>query len=172
LTGRINEKMLSDHVLGLSERTIYLCGPDAFMTQSKRCLLSLEVPEEQIFYESFTVNSPVAATPDATSIPFGQNRPSTVLQIRSNTGSFEVSFAKSGKKVIADASTSLLKLAETAGVALEHECRAGSCGECMVKCLEGRVLMTEQAEIDVSDRKKGWVYACCAYPVANVVLDA
>ena len=29
--------------------------------------------------------------------------------------------------------------------------------------------MTDQAEIDEIDRKKGWVYACCAYPASNVV---
>lgn len=65
----------------------------------------------------------------------------------------------------------LLELAEQSGIKIGHECRAGECGECMIKCLKGKVEMTEQAEIDDVDRKKGWVYSCCAYPVSNAVLD-
>jgi hypothetical protein len=42
----------------------------------------------------------------------------------------------------------------------------------MIKCLKGRIEMTDQAEIDDVDRKQGWVYACCAYPASNVVLDS
>jgi hypothetical protein len=41
----------------------------------------------------------------------------------------------------------------------------------MVKCLKGKIDMTEQAEIDDIDKNKGWVYACCARPVSNAELD-
>lgn len=161
LTGRVNEQMIAGQVPDLLERTVYLCGPDAFMAECKKNLLKLTMPTGKLFCESFTVNSPVAK-PDDSCLA----RPS-----RSRTGNYEVSFAKSAKTIAADGGMTLLELAEKSGIIIGHECRSGQCGECMIKCLKGKVEMADQAEIDDIDRKKGWVYACCAYPASNVVLD-
>ncbi len=165
LTGRVNEKMIAACVSDVSERLVYQCGPDAFMTDNKQYLQNLGVPEGQVFCESFTVNSPqvVAQAKTQTSII---GRPPKQI-----SGNYRIRFAKSGKTIVADDGVSLLELAEQSGISIGHECRAGNCGECMVKCLKGKVEMTEQAEIADFDRKKGWVYACCAYPVSNAVLD-
>jgi glycine betaine catabolism B len=165
LTGRVNEKMLAGLVPDLAERAVYLCGPDAFMAECKQSLLNLAVPAEQLFCERFTVNSPQAleqAKAQASII----GRPSKQI-----SGSYRVRFAKSGKTIAADGGITLLELAEMSGINIGHECRAGNCGECMVKCLKGTIEMTEQAEIDDLDRRKGWVYACCAFPASNAVLD-
>lgn len=161
LAGRVNEKMLNEQVPDLPERTVYLCGPDAFMAECKKNLLQLAVPTEKIFCESFTVNSPVAkSTTSSLSQP-----------PRSKTGNYRIRFTKSGKTIAADGRMTLLELAEKSGIPIVHECRAGNCGECMIKCLKGKVEMTDQAEIDDLDRKKGWVYACCAYPASDIALD-
>lgn len=91
--------------------------------------------------------------------------------IRKQTGSYQVRFAKSGKTIVADGTLTLLELAEKLGIYIDHECRSGNCSECMIKCLKGNVEMTAQSEIDDLDRKKGWTYACCAYPASNLELD-
>lgn len=161
LTGRINEKMIDELVPDLPERTVYLCGPDAFMEEYKKNLLKLKLPAGKLFCESFTVNSP-AAKPENS----GLGQPS-----RSKTGSYRVSFARSRKTIAADGQMTLLELAENSGIRISHECRTGLCGECMIKCLKGKIEMTDQAEIDDHNKKKGWVYACCAYPASNVELD-
>ena len=165
LTGRINQKMLANCVPDVSERTIYSCGPDAFMAESKQYLLDLAVMPEQLHCESFTVNSP--QVPGA-----AKAQPSIIGRpLRPKAGNYRIRFAKSGKTITTDGGMTLLELAESAGIAIAHDCRAGSCGECMVKCLKGNIEMTEQAEIADFDRKRGWVYSCCAYPASNVVLD-
>jgi len=164
LTGRVNEKMIDDLVPDLPERTVYLCGPDAFMVECKKNLLKLTVPAEKIFCESFTVNSPQALEQAKAQTSIG--RPS-----KQTSGNYRIRFAKSGKTIVADGGISLLEISEQSGINIGHECRAGNCGECMVKCLKGTIEMTEQAEIDDLDRRKGWVYACCAYPASNAVLD-
>jgi glycine betaine catabolism B len=171
LTGRVDEKMIAGLVPDLAERAVYLCGPDAFMAECKQSLLNLAVPAEQLFCESFTVNSPVAKAQDAIIGLPSIDPPSMAQPSRRKTGSYRLRFAKSGKTIAADGALTLLELAEKSGIIVGHECRAGVCGECMVKCLKGKVDMTEQAEIDDLDRKKGWVYACCAYPASNAVLD-
>ena len=135
------------------------------MTECKQCLLNRAMPTEQLFCESFTVNTPPTLEPAKTQAAI-VGRP-----LRSKSGNYRIRFAKSGKTVIANGGETLLELAEQTGIMIGHECRAGNCGECMVKCLKGCVEMTEQAEIADFDRKKGWVYACCAYPSSNAVLD-
>jgi glycine betaine catabolism B len=161
LTGRVNEKMIAGLVPDMPERTVYLCGPDAFMDTCKQNLLHFQLPAEQLYCETFTASVSPAKI---------KNSPSG-LPSANKTGNYQIQFIKSGITVDADGAMTLLALAETSGVHISHECRAGSCGECMVKCLNGKIDMTEQAEIDNTDRKKGWVYACCAYPVSNAVLD-
>lgn len=161
LTGRVNEKTFRDQVPDLSERIVYLCGPDAFMSEAKQNLCNLAVPSEQIMCESFNVTTSKASAQSNT-----VTRP-----LRHQSGDYHVRFAKSGATISANGEMTLLDLAEMSGISLSHECRAGSCGECMVKCLKGRVEMSDKAEIDDFDRKKGWVYACCAYPISDVELE-
>lgn len=161
LTGRINEQMIRQAVPDLPERIVYLCGPDAFMAECKKSLLQLNLPAENLCCESYTVNSPATNTGNACS------RSATI----NSTGNYRVSFAKSGKTIAADGRISLLDLAETSGISIDHECRCGDCGMCMIKCLKGEIEMTEQVEIDRIDRERGWVYSCCSYPSSNIVLD-
>lgn len=168
LTGRINKNLLSGLVPDLSERTVYLCGPDAFMTECKQ---NLKLPTEQLICESFTVNSPVVKTHAPLIDQPAKVQPPSNQASRRKTGNYKIKFAKSHKTIAADGAMTLLELAEQSGININHECRAGECGECMIKCLKGKVEMTEQAEIDDVDRKKGWVYSCCAYPASNAVLD-
>lgn len=161
LTGRINEQMINEQVPDLQERTVYLCGPDAFMAECKKNMLKLKLPAERLFCESFTVNSPSNKPQDS-----GYS-----LSERCKTGSYRISFVRTGKTFITNGQMTLLDIAIKYGIAIAHECRNGTCGECMIKCLKGKVEMTDQAEIDDLDKKKGWVYACCAYPASNVLLD-
>jgi glycine betaine catabolism B len=165
LRGRADEKMIADLVPDLAERAVYLCGPSLFMADCKINLLNLNLPTEQLFSESFTVNS--------LQVPEQANTKTSIIGRPSKriNGNYRIRFAKSGKTVASNGDISLLELAEKSGIEIGHECRAGNCGECMVKCLEGKVEMTDQAEIAEFDRKKGWVYACCAYPASNAVLD-
>jgi ferredoxin-NADP reductase len=52
--GRINKTTLCAHVPDVSDRLVYLCGPDAFMEGMRSGLLSLGVAEGHILQESFT----------------------------------------------------------------------------------------------------------------------
>jgi glycine betaine catabolism B len=118
LMGRVNEKMIAELTPDLPERSVYLCGPDAFMNASKQILLQLRLPIEQLFCESFTIST---ASENLENSPLKQ--PST-----SNAGNYQIQFAKSGKTVATDGAITLLALAAKSGIHIDHECRAGSCG--------------------------------------------
>jgi glycine betaine catabolism B len=162
VTGHVCQEMLAGLVPEVPDRAVYLCGPDSFMADCKHSLQNLNHPIEQLHCESFSVCTP-------TDKPHLTENFSQVS--REQTGNYQIRFAKSGKAIASDGAMCLLELAELSGISIGNECRAGNCGECMVKCLEGDINMTEQAEIDDFDRKKGWIYSCCAYPASDVALD-
>jgi glycine betaine catabolism B len=172
LTGRVDEEMIAGCVPDVVEREVYLCGPDAFMRSGRQFLHQLGLSADKIHCESFAVKSQEFERTVLKDCYPGVNAPANAMPVRAKSGNFEVLFARSGIKIAGDGSLTLLELAEKSGVIMEHECRAGNCGECMIKCLSGEIEMAEEAEIDESDRKRGWIYSCCAYPVSNVVLDA
>ena len=142
------------------------------MTDCKSYLQGLNLPDDRLFYESFSTNATILPGKAPTGREYSIHPPSLSRPSPDKGGNYRINFAKSGKTITADGAATLLELAENSGIAISHECRAGHCGECMVKCLKGHIEMIEQAEIDHKDRTKGWVYACCAYPASNVVLDA
>jgi ferredoxin-NADP reductase len=160
-TGRVNEKMIREIVPDLPQRHLYLCGPELFMEACKKIVLNLKLPEDRLFTESFAVNSDVTNPAGFSAYHSFNNSP----------GKYQVMFAKSGITIASDGQLTLLELAEQTGISLEHECRNGSCGECMIKCLKGTAKMTAKAEINDRDRRAGWIYACCAYPASDIVLD-
>lgn len=164
LSGRINSDMSLNIAPDLSDREIYLCGPDAFMANLRRQLQTLVPnPSGAIHSESFNVKNKF------TTLRSDKNRSESIIS--ESKVCYQIKCAKSDKMITSDGSASLLELAFSAGVVVDYECLRGDCGECMIKCLEGVVEMDAAAEIPEQDKKQGWVYACCSYPKSNIVLE-
>ena len=159
--GRIKRTLLNDFAPDLIEREVFLCGPVAFMEQAKKLLARLKLPTNRLHWESFSTISPPMDAFKRADAALQQNR----------TGQYQVKFSKSGLEAVTDGAESLLELASIYGIQIDNECRSGSCGECMVKCLSGDIAMLEHSEISERYKQAGWVYSCCAYPKSNVVLD-
>ncbi|MBN3725490.1 2Fe-2S iron-sulfur cluster-binding protein, partial [Burkholderia sp. Ac-20379] len=158
----------------------HICGPSAFMTEMVEGLRALEVPEARIHYEAFGPSSvprrartPVAAGAPATAAVAVVQEPEAKVE---SATSATVEFRRSG--VTADWSPSdgsLLELAEAQGIDALSSCRAGACGTCTVRVLEGGVCYPQPPGADVGP---GEALACVAQPAcaaggasARVVLD-
>lgn len=162
----------------------HICGPSAFMTEMVEGLRALEVPEARIHYEAFgpssvprraraTAPAPAAVVAE-TSAAEGESATSAADD--ESAASAVVEFRRSG--VTADwspADGSLLDLAEARGVDALSSCRAGACGTCTVRVLEGGVCYPQPPGADVGP---GEALACVARPAAaggdapvRVVLD-
>jgi glycine betaine catabolism B len=84
-----------------------------------------------------------------------------------------VNFAKSGRDISADGSTSILELAEQEGIQIRSSCRAGACGACKVLTRQGKVRYdTPPQALTAMDQQAGYVLACVAYPVDRLVVEA
>lgn len=159
--GRFNKSLLKELVPDLRKREVFLCGPDNFMDDISKNLVALKLPKEQLHRESFTSAVPIAKS--AAKID--------TRQLQNRTGKFTVNFAKSAVQAVTDGDENILQLAHLYGVKINSECLNGSCGECVVKCTRGDIVMSEQAEISEGDKRKGWVYSCCSYPKSDLTLD-
>lgn len=82
-------------------------------------------------------------------------------------------FAKSGKEVVCTSDDLILEVAEQAGIDLDSSCRAGNCGTCKQKLLEGEVKYdSPPSALSESEQQAGDVLTCSAHPIGRVVIDA
>jgi ferredoxin-nitrite reductase len=82
-----------------------------------------------------------------------------------------VSFARSGKTIDCTEDDLILEVAEQAGLNPESSCRAGTCGTCKQKLLEGTVNYGGDPQaLSTEEKAAGYILACIAHPVGRVVV--
>lgn len=83
-----------------------------------------------------------------------------------------VSFARSGKTIDCTEDDLILEVAEQAGLNPDSSCRAGSCGTCKRKLLEGTVNYGGDPQaLTAEEKAAGYILACIAHPTGRVVVD-
>lgn len=123
----------------------YLCGPAAFEADVRAFLAAMGVAPGRVRSESFGA------------IPAEEGAPA------------HVRFARSGLEAEWLPGQSLLELAEAAGIAAAHECRAGTCHQCATALLEGAVAYDRAP---AAAPEPGTALICQARPATpSLVLD-
>jgi uncharacterized protein len=156
-TGYIDIALLK-RTLPHGRHQFYLCGPPALMESLVPALAAWGAPDEDVHFEAFGPAS-VRRKPHASSEPaVGERAP------------FDVRFARSGRTLSWDGSdANLLDFAERHGVAVDSGCRAGSCGTCQARCLEGVVSYLQPPDCEVTP---GHGLLCVGRPEPGLVLEA
>ena len=189
------DRALLQSTLPLDDYEVYLCGPTPFMVAMWRVLTGLGIAPARIAYEFFGKGGSLAALaatpaplvqadrrmptrapqslskldfitdPDARALP---ERPAQ-QGLAPADGASEVVFARSGVTVPwSDAATSILELAEGAGLAPAFSCREGICSTCSCRIDEGSV---DYFSDPLDSPRPGQVLICCSRPTGRVVLD-
>ena len=141
-------------VLPSSNFRFYLCGPPGMMEQLVPGLMNWGVPRRHIHFEAFGPASVKCLQPEE----HGSCRPC------------RVEFAKSRADLCWDGEfLALLDLAESAGVVLDSGCRAGNCGQCLVKIRSGKIKYSKQPGVPLGEDE---CLTCIAQPNEDVVLEA
>ncbi|MFA6956981.1 MAG: 2Fe-2S iron-sulfur cluster-binding protein [Thermoanaerobaculia bacterium] len=157
--GRIDGSLIETVAGDVRESVCLICGPLPMIDDTVRTLAGLGVPRERIRFEKFE-----AATASAKSLASETSRAVSgepvCLKLR-----------KRGKVVTVAEGQSILDAIESAGEELPSFCRAGVCGTCRTRIVDGEV----EGEFDAigeEDRANGFVLACVARPMTSCVLDA
>ena len=154
--GRFSKSMLSEIAPDFVERTVYVCGSEAFTQQVKEILQELKFPMENYYAESFGK-------------PKNKKKENQLqLQKTSTTKQTEtLVLEKSGIELTYDSEDTILETAEKEGIELPSMCKMGACHKCKLRLIEGEVRYDEEPECE-----EGHILTCIAQPVGRVVIEA
>lgn len=153
-TGRLEKPRLSEELneLHISEGThFYMCGPNGVMENARSALIEAGVEETYIRQERF-----VRASDDL-----------DVSDLRAQTMVVECGHAQLATVTVEPGAT-LLQAGLQARVPMPYSCTVGNCGDCMVKLVEGEVLMAEPNCLTDGERAEGYILACVGKPRSPV----
>jgi NADH oxidoreductase Hcr len=152
--GRLDKQWLMTLCPDLLERTLFLCGPVAFMQDVASYLDQLEFNMDNFYQESFTPahhdfvdNAPASHSSGdqecaGRALPLVISIPAFAAQIEAASGSL------------------LVDALEKASIPVIAACRSGVCGSCRCKVISGTVISTSQETLSDEDRAQGYVLSC------------
>ena len=157
--GHIDIELLR-RTLSAGRHRFYVCGPPAMLSGVLPALRSWGVAPQDIRHEAFgpaSGDAPGAVTPSPAAPEPGAQ-------------TFEVRFARSGRTLAWDGrDASLLAFAERHAVAVDSGCRAGSCGACETRLIDGQVDYAERPDHEIAP---GHCLLCVGTPRSALVLGA
>jgi ferredoxin-NADP reductase len=175
--GPINREFLAQSVPDLTKRHIHLCGPPGMMQAMRTLLADLGVPAEQVKTEAFGPALGAVPPPGVTEVASinGANAAATAVATGApmiGPATASIRFSKSNKVAALPPDKSVLEIAESAGVPIDFSCRAGICGVCKTRLLEGKVTMEVEEALTADDKAQGVILACQAKSIGNLVVEA
>ena len=172
--GRISPELLTRSVPNLAARRVHLCGPTEMADPIRQMLAELGVPDDAIRVESFT--TPGRGTSPAAEINGEPVRASLTSSAGDTEGGSDgaatITFARSVKSAPVPPGQTVLEAAESLGVSINYDCRAGICGQCKVKLLSGQVVMEAEEALSAADRANNVILSCQARCIDKVAVDA
>lgn len=132
--GRLDHQGLVKFCPDLRDRRAFVCGPSGYRAAVRGLLAGAGFKVDRRYHEEL----------------FGES----ALEVPDDAVPGTVTFARTGKTVASDGKTTILQLAERAGVTVSSSCRAGDCGTCRVKAADGT-----------------WLLACHSFPRGDLELD-
>jgi ferredoxin len=73
----------------------------------------------------------------------------------------------------AESETTLVEVAELAGINIPTNCTSGNCGTCLVRLISGEVELPEPLPPGLDDDlvSEGGILTCCLFPSGNCDID-
>jgi ferredoxin-NADP reductase len=133
----------------------YICGPEAFKRAFEAVALRRGVPAQRIHVESF-----------------GDPAAHEAARSGAMTSPARVRLASGGEVLHVRPGETLLEALERYGQAPPWLCRAGSCGECRVQVVVGRVTQPAGIALSAAERSAGYALCCVARPLGDVTLSS
>jgi len=162
LSGRIDTRMIADQVDNVANTIYMICGPAPMIDGMKASLDELGVPDGQVRSEAF--EAAIAST---------VNAPAESGDVIDNAtdGAFQLRLVDSGTTISASNLDTLLDTCEAAGIEIPSACRAGVCGTCRARLVDGQV-RCDSDFLDESDQADGYILPCVSWPESDCAMEA
>jgi ferredoxin-NADP reductase len=154
LTGFIDGKLLTDSIGGLTNKTFFLCGPEAMYKFCRAELEALRLQRKQIRVEVFGPPGDVTEQPG-----WPEGLP--------GNATFDVKVSD-GRTLQVTAGEPLICGLERRQLELPAACRSGECSYCRVKLVSGKVFHAQGTKLRKSDLQFGYIHPCMAYPLQDL----
>jgi ferredoxin-NADP reductase len=155
LKARLNKELLPQLVrqhalVNPGDNLYYTCGPFSYMRMVILSLEEMGVPVDNIRKENFNTE----LKPIIKAIPPDIAPHKVVLRSQEKEYSF-----------ISQYPDTILQAARKNGINLPYSCETGRCGSCAVKCITGKIWMSNNEVLTDSDIANGNILTCVGYPV-------
>ena len=138
-----------------SQGLYYICGPQSYMRLCTYTLQEAGVPKEHIKKENFNIES---------------IKPPSSLPPDKEMHRAHIYFGKHNYTVQVYYPDSVLKAAKKQGLSLPYSCEVGRCGNCVAKCIKGKVWHSYNEVLTDKELESGMVLTCVAHPVGGDVV--
>ena len=93
-------------------------------------------------------------------------------EMRGRSFTIKVRQAAAECEIPASADEPVLVAIERAGIKAPSRCRAGECGWCRSRLLEGSVFIPQENEMRRwADKYYNYIHPCCSFPTSDLVLE-
>lgn len=149
---RVTETTLKQHYPDLHHYTIFLCGPNQFMTEIKQILSAIHFDLAHFYYESFDPLTPIAekTTP------------------AEKTSTIHISVPDFNFTQTANIDDNLLTILESGQLPIIGACRTGVCGACKCKIEHGDVESHSMQTLTAEEIAQGYRLACSSTVKSDV----
>lgn len=165
LSGRIDRRMLTEQVEDLQQSLFMICGPGPMIDGMRALLGELGVAPDSVRAEAFEAAVAAANAPTPSTEPRPQaSSPSSSPAVAA--GGFRLHLVGSDRVVDLPSGCTLLEACEGAGVELPSACRAGVCGTCRTRLVDGDVACEGDAG------ESGWILPCVSTAQSDCAIEA
>lgn len=158
--GRIDGRLVAALVPDVRHAVTMICGPQAMIDGLTHALHEMGVPQSQVRSERFEA-AIAAVSKGMAAEPAPAARTGEQFQLRER---------RSARSVPVAGGQTLLEAADAHGLEIPSLCRAGVCGTCRTRVVEGEV-QSDGGVLDADDRASGYVLACVASPRSDCVIE-
>ena len=159
-TGFITAELIKKYAPEGEPFSVFLCGPEAMYKFLKPEIEKLGLPE-RLFRRKLI---------DVTKTPWEcEDYPK---DMRGKRFTVKVKQGPAECEIPASADEPVLVALERAGIKAPSRCRAGECGWCRSRLLEGTVFIPQENEMRRwADKQYGYIHPCCSFPTSDLVLE-
>jgi len=151
LQGRLDNSMFNQLLPDISEQTIFICGPTAYMSSVEEIASANGFNMGRFHKESFVAGAKTG-------------------EVTLSDTNHQISVPALNAEFMANDQQTLLDALHDAGVKVPYSCKSGVCGACKCK-VSGEVTISSREALSDEQVEQGYVLACSSKANTDLVIE-